>query len=119
MLVGELHLLRVYLYRTGKDGTKFYGILYDRQARRKSVWLRRASDFRYDGVMFIDGQEHKGEFSIEDIHGNTYLRMSCAWCGKLKGYKEGLGQTGQSDGICDDCRLKLESNLPKREKVNG
>lgn len=27
----------------------------------------------------------------------------CAWCGKVMGKKPGLGQTGISHGMCDEC----------------
>ena len=30
----------------------------------------------------------------------------CAWCGKEMGRKPGLGQSGESHGICPECRQK-------------
>lgn len=31
--------------------------------------------------------------------------IRCAWCGKALGEKDGEGQEGTSDGICDACLL--------------
>ena len=36
----------------------------------------------------------------------TKLQIRCAWCGKDMGEKDGEGEEGTSDGICDDCLLK-------------
>ena len=38
----------------------------------------------------------------------TELRVSCSWCGRFLGRKAGLGEEGDSHGICNPC---LEYNF--------
>jgi len=41
----------------------------------------------------------------------TILIVKCAWCGKIKGIKDGKGVSGISHGICKHCADKCYSAL--------
>lgn len=36
------------------------------------------------------------------------MKITCAWCGKDIGEKDGEGVNGVSHGICEECLTKIE-----------
>lgn len=42
----------------------------------------------------------------------------CAWCGNVMGKKPGLGQTGISHGMCDECLQKAKGSKECYETKN-
>jgi hypothetical protein len=54
------------------------------------------------GMTTRDGRG-SGNGSTESGPAPTCLTVVCAWCGHELRVVDGLGQTGQSHGICQDC----------------
>ena len=50
-------------------------------------------------VQTADGQERVYRLSSE-------LTVTCAWCGRVMGKKEGNGQSGITHSICPECSVK-------------
>lgn len=66
----------------------------------KGLWCPFKSLFCQEGYchqcqVYLDWLQKRGEIAV-----------ICAWCGKEIGRKPGLGETGISHGICDECEQK-------------
>ncbi len=41
------------------------------------------------------------------------MRITCAWCGKDMGEKDGKGKSGNTHGICEECLAKVQKEQEK------
>ena len=42
----------------------------------------------------------------------TIIRVVCGWCGKDMGTKEGMGVTGTTTTICEECFVRETKDAP-------
>ena len=45
------------------------------------------------------------------MESKTILTMTCAWCNKSMGEKDGKGVSGVSHGMCEACYKKLTADM--------
>lgn len=48
---------------------------------------------------------------MAELNFETVMEIECAWCNELIGYKDGLGVTGPTSGICPKCKDDGKSYL--------
>ena len=52
-------------------------------------------------------KEFQSQLEYAQKNYQTVLTVKCAWCGKFMHFKDGLGVSGTSDTICEDCLEKV------------
>ena len=82
----------------------------------KGLWCPFKPIFCQEGhclecQIYLDWLQKRGEMAV-----------ICAWCGKEIGRKPGLGETGISHGICDECEQKCfpeDLGVGMERKIGG
>ena len=62
-------------------------------------------------VQTSDGQDRIYRISTE-------MAVSCSWCGKSLGKKEGNGQSGVTHGICPECADKTMTEYERGRNIS-
>ena len=51
-------------------------------------------------------KEYHEQEKYAQKHYQTVMTVKCGWCNKFMRFKDGLGVSGTSDTICDECLEK-------------